>query len=132
MPKVLVMREADAPASKPKESAMGVEKKLCKHKYSSYPYCYGEIADNPGNIYKFNVVSDFSDCVFQHIDCDFNDFLKYFITEGHLRNGPEGSPLCHPVPVNSEGNSDSVKPRSVFSKVELKYFYNTEVLVLSL
>lgn len=83
MPKVLVMREADGPASKPKESTMGVEKKLCKHKYSSYPYCYGEIADNP---------------------------------EGHLRNGPEGSPLCHPVPISSEGNSDSLKPRSVYGK----------------
>lgn len=45
MPKVRVMRDADSPTSGTK-----VGEKLCKHKYSSYPYCYGEIADNPGKI----------------------------------------------------------------------------------
>uniref|UniRef100_A0A1B6KB35 Zinc transporter foi n=1 Tax=Graphocephala atropunctata TaxID=36148 RepID=A0A1B6KB35_9HEMI len=44
MPKVRVMRDADSPTSGTK-----VGEKLCKHKYSSYPYCYGEIADNPDN-----------------------------------------------------------------------------------
>lgn len=31
------MRESDGPNSNV------VGEKLCKHKYSSYPYCYGEI-----------------------------------------------------------------------------------------
>ncbi|KAG8283517.1 hypothetical protein J6590_014036 [Homalodisca vitripennis] len=44
MPKIRVMRDADSPTSGTK-----VGEKLCKHKYSSYPYCYGEIADNPDN-----------------------------------------------------------------------------------
>ncbi|KAL6441966.1 hypothetical protein ACFW04_002373 [Cataglyphis niger] len=36
--RVRVMRESDGPNSNV------VGEKLCKHKYSSYPYCYGEIA----------------------------------------------------------------------------------------
>uniref|UniRef100_A0A1B6DE89 Zinc transporter foi n=1 Tax=Clastoptera arizonana TaxID=38151 RepID=A0A1B6DE89_9HEMI len=44
-PKILanvrVMRDLEGPTS----TAAG--ETLCKHKYSSYPYCYGEIADNP-------------------------------------------------------------------------------------
>ncbi|XP_054280655.1 zinc transporter foi-like [Macrosteles quadrilineatus] len=44
MPKVRVMRDVDSPTGGTK-----VGEKLCKHKYSSYPYCYGEIADNPDN-----------------------------------------------------------------------------------
>ncbi|CAK9816898.1 Zinc transporter foi [Anthophora quadrimaculata] len=36
-PRVRVMRETDGPNSNV------VGEKLCKHKYSSYPYCYGEI-----------------------------------------------------------------------------------------
>ncbi|BES95155.1 ZIP Zinc transporter [Nesidiocoris tenuis] len=41
MTKVRVMRED---RSSHEEARVG--EKLCKHKYSSYPYCYGEIADN--------------------------------------------------------------------------------------
>lgn len=38
------MRESDGPNSNV------VGEKLCKHKYSSYPYCYGEIAsETQGN-----------------------------------------------------------------------------------
>ncbi|PBC32960.1 Zinc transporter foi [Apis cerana cerana] len=37
-PRVRVMRETDGPNSNV------VGEKLCKHKYSSYPYCYGEIS----------------------------------------------------------------------------------------
>ncbi|XP_032672948.1 zinc transporter foi-like isoform X2 [Odontomachus brunneus] len=37
--RVRVMRETDGPNSNV------VGEKLCKHKYSSYPYCYGEIAN---------------------------------------------------------------------------------------
>ncbi|XP_014480320.1 PREDICTED: zinc transporter ZIP14-like isoform X2 [Dinoponera quadriceps] len=37
--RVRVMRESDGPNSNV------VGEKLCKHKYSSYPYCYGEIAN---------------------------------------------------------------------------------------
>jgi len=44
MPKVRVMRDVDSPTSGTK-----VGEKLCKHKYSSYPYCYGEISENPDN-----------------------------------------------------------------------------------
>jgi len=40
------MRESDGPNSNV------VGEKLCKHKYSSYPYCYGEIAsETQGNRY---------------------------------------------------------------------------------
>ncbi|XP_011149779.1 zinc transporter foi isoform X2 [Harpegnathos saltator] len=38
--RVRVMRESDGPNSNV------VGEKLCKHKYSSYPYCYGEIAND--------------------------------------------------------------------------------------
>jgi len=42
------MRESDGPNSNV------VGEKLCKHKYSSYPYCYGEIAsETQGNRYFF-------------------------------------------------------------------------------
>lgn len=41
MTKVRVMRED---RSSHEEARVG--EKLCKHKYSSYPYCYGEITNN--------------------------------------------------------------------------------------
>jgi len=53
--RVRVMRESDGPNSNV------VGEKLCKHKYSSYPYCYGEIAtETQGNnisniIYQTNI-----------------------------------------------------------------------------
>ncbi|XP_075219312.1 solute carrier family 39 fear-of-intimacy [Lycorma delicatula] len=43
LPRVRVMREPEA-AGLVSKTAVG--EKLCKHKYSSYPYCYGEITDN--------------------------------------------------------------------------------------
>ena len=40
------MRESDAGSSNT------VGEKLCKHKYSTYPYCYGEIAtETQGNFF---------------------------------------------------------------------------------
>lgn len=46
LPRVRVMRDVEGRRSSliPKTSTVG--EKLCKHKYSSYPYCYGEITDN--------------------------------------------------------------------------------------
>ncbi|KAK9295722.1 hypothetical protein QLX08_010056 [Tetragonisca angustula] len=41
--RVRVMRETDGPNSNV------VGEKLCKHKYSSYPYCYGEISTDQDN-----------------------------------------------------------------------------------
>ncbi|RZF46129.1 hypothetical protein LSTR_LSTR012989 [Laodelphax striatellus] len=46
VPRVRVMRDSEA-SSKP-----AVGEKLCKHKYSSYPYCYGEITNNTDNLQK--------------------------------------------------------------------------------
>lgn len=40
------MRETDGPNSNV------VGEKLCKHKYSSYPYCYGEISTDVQGIIK--------------------------------------------------------------------------------
>lgn len=50
MAKVRVMREDDKPSGGTK-----VGEKLCKHKYSSSPYCYNEITDNPGSIFTCEV-----------------------------------------------------------------------------
>ncbi|KOC69467.1 Zinc transporter foi [Habropoda laboriosa] len=44
-PRVRVMRETDGPNSNV------VGEKLCKHKYSSYPYCYGEISSDVQDIH---------------------------------------------------------------------------------
>ncbi|XP_020286129.1 zinc transporter foi-like isoform X6 [Pseudomyrmex gracilis] len=46
--RIRVMRESDGPNSNV------VGEKLCKHKYSSYPYCYGEIANETQEIYVDN------------------------------------------------------------------------------
>lgn len=44
------MRETDGPNS----NAVG--EKLCKHKYSSYPYCYGEIStDTQGKVSFYSI-----------------------------------------------------------------------------
>lgn len=42
------MRETDGPNSNV------VGEKLCKHKYSSYPYCYGEISTDQGIMPRFS------------------------------------------------------------------------------
>lgn len=57
------MRETDGPNSNV------VGEKLCKHKYSSYPYCYGEIAsETQGNKrFLYRIIMFLSDISLDHL-----------------------------------------------------------------